>query len=501
MKKKSLFIFLFLFLFIFGLASCKTEEARNPSNVDDIIGTIDESQYGKKPEFSCSCPKTKLVVGESLDIIPEFGEGVTNKALEWSSSNTEVLSVSNGKVTANQLGEATITVSAFDGKNTKSFNFEVVKKAALTLMVYICGSDLGFQAIENITSMIYEADQPEDVNVIIQTGGAKDWEESDDDNLNLSTTNIERRHIRDNKIYLDETLPNTSMGSITCYKEFLKWGINEYPAERTGVIMWNHGGGMFGCCFDNNYEDRLTTQEAHEALEKAFQETNRKEKLEFIAYDACVMAVQDVAEMNSHYFNYMLGSTELSYLWDYSYFMDDVYLKKDTKELLKCIADGYMDTCYNDGINLYIEGITMSCLDLSQIEGYRLQWEAMSKELYKKLSKEKREEFCEYVNKSINYGDFQEVNGQMTSIHCLYDPIDFLRVLSTTEFNPGEECIKNIKEALDKVVIYNRTTTSKNSCGLSMFYATNDSARKSTYYTPKHTAFLNWQIIVDEFGY
>ena len=50
--------------------------------------------------------------------------------------------------------------------------------AAMTLMVYLCGSDLetngGFATID--LSEMMEVPLPEDVNVIIQTGGAAVWQ-------------------------------------------------------------------------------------------------------------------------------------------------------------------------------------------------------------------------------------------------------------------------------------------------------------------------------------
>ena len=43
------------------------------------------------------------------------------------------------------------------------------------------------------------------------------------------------------------------MGKSKTFQDFLEWGLTEYPAEKTAVIMWNHGGAMQGVCSDENY--------------------------------------------------------------------------------------------------------------------------------------------------------------------------------------------------------------------------------------------------------
>ena len=61
------------------------------------------------------------------------------------------------------------------------------------------------------------------------------------------------------------------MGSQTTLQSFVNWGMEEYPAEKTGLVLWNHGGAFEGCCYDENYsDDALEAQEITAAMENVF---------------------------------------------------------------------------------------------------------------------------------------------------------------------------------------------------------------------------------------
>ncbi len=62
-------------------------------------------------------------------------DNATNKGITWTSSNTNVAIVSNGKVTAKTVGTTTITVTTVDGGYTASCNVTVTEKAPATVAV------------------------------------------------------------------------------------------------------------------------------------------------------------------------------------------------------------------------------------------------------------------------------------------------------------------------------------------------------------------------------
>ena len=38
-------------------------------------------------------------------------------------------------------------------------------------------------------------------------------------------------------------MPNVNTGDPKVLTEFIKWGINKYPAQHYLIDIWNHGGG------------------------------------------------------------------------------------------------------------------------------------------------------------------------------------------------------------------------------------------------------------------
>jgi len=62
-----------------------------------------------------------------------------------------------------------------------------------------------------------------------------------------------------------ESVDSASMGDPQTLTWFLDYGLQNYPADKTAAIIWNHGGGsVSGVAFDENYEDdQLTLYELY----------------------------------------------------------------------------------------------------------------------------------------------------------------------------------------------------------------------------------------------
>ena len=190
--------------------------------------------------------------------------------------------------------------------------------AEWTIMFYMCGSTLesggGANSACNISSVISNILQvpylPSNFNIIIETGGCTEWH----GDYNIPNDSIARYYVRHSQLNSDNSGATfdryASMGSESAFESFLRWGLTYYPAQKTGVILMNHGGAMSGVCFDALHDhDSLSNAEVKQALRNVLGE-NPSEKLEFISYDACLMAEQDVLSFNSKYFNYMTASED-----------------------------------------------------------------------------------------------------------------------------------------------------------------------------------------------
>ena len=424
----------------------------------------------------------------------------SNKSVIWTSSNTTVASVnSSGVVKGLSIGTSTITATSLDGGFTDSCEVTVSNTALdeWTIMMYVCGADLesdssqGGLATSDIREILSVAGQPEDVNIILQTGGSKKWKST----YGISANYLQRWHVRDNKLVKDADLPKASMGEASTFQSFMEWGLNEYPAEKTGVIFWNHGGAMRGCCYDELYNDNaITNYETKVALTNAFNNVGRDEKLEFVGYDCCLMQVQDIAEFNSQFFNYMIASeeSESGYGWDYDTFVDDIYALKPTETILKAVVDGFIAD--NGGASSSRNNQTLSYLDLSKMANYYQKWEAMAAVLKNKISS--ASSFRSFVKSVQTYADTDY------AYFSIFDAKDFLNKLSSSStYNLGGTYVSDAITAFNQLVKYSVAQRGAgNSYGLCMFFSVSSQASKNTYYTSNMTNFTNWRSIVSSYG-
>ena len=130
---------------------------------------------------------------------------------------------------------------------------------------YLCGSDLesggGFATSD--LSELMEVELPEEVNVVIQTGGSSVWQ-----NDLVDAEKLQRWVYSSEGLSLVDEQPSASMGAEDTLEDFLRFAKENYPAQRTAVVFWNHGGGsVSGASFDELYDyDSLTLDEMYEAF-------------------------------------------------------------------------------------------------------------------------------------------------------------------------------------------------------------------------------------------
>ena len=435
--------------------------------------------------------KQELAIGKknALDVkfVPENANSLSK--ITWSSSDENIAKVDeNGLVTAIAVGNATITAKTFAKRIVleASFNIEVkeVVLDAWTIMLYICGSNLESEsglATTDITEILSVNNQPEDVNIIIETGGSTSWH-----NYGIDSSKLSRYHVRDQELVLDEKLPKENMGKQSVFESFLTWGLQEYPAEKMGVIFWNHGGALDGVCFDDTIgSDSITNSETKATFEKVFPQYGI-DKLEFVGYDACLMQIQDIAEFNSHYFNYMVGSeeAEAGEGWVYDKWVDDVYAGKDTKTILKANCDAFVAEYGSDQ--------TLSYLDLSKMENYHAKFEAMATAI-KSTAKSNYSAFKTLLKSVKDFGDIQDwwysQNG-----YDAYGEIDGLDLLNklgnNATYSAFQDVINEAKTAYTSLVAYSRKgNAAGNANGLGVI------SGAPVNYPSSETAFTTWRSI------
>jgi hypothetical protein len=254
-----------------------------------------------------------------------------------------------------------------------------------TIFVYMCGSDLESEsglATMDLQEMI-NATQSDKIKFVVQTGGANAW---DNDLVDDSLT--QRFVIENQNMEEIEAADGANMGSAETLAEFLDWGVSAYPAEKMGLVFWNHGGGSItGVCFDEqNESDSLSLLEIENALTSVY--PNMTDAYEFIGFDACLMGTVETGNMLAPHARYMYASEELEpgYGWDYTAMGNFIGSNPGASgaELGKVVVDSFYDACV--AIDSHNEA-TLSCIDLSKIDELVYAFNDVAREMYSATTK------------------------------------------------------------------------------------------------------------------
>lgn len=471
--------------------------------------------------ISISPASVELAPGGTKDLAVNYtpSNANQNKEITWSrysgSSNITVSSAGKVTVSSNATAGNTAVIRAKLTNITSIYadcTVTVVEQTQddQTILIYLCGSDLesngqtssssasGY-ASGDITEILKVGSQPDDVNVVIETGGAKCWKTTH----GINKSYLERYHVANKSLVRDSQETKANMGLTSTLQSFLTWGVQTYPADRISLILWNHGGAMRGVCYDENYSsDCLTNSEVKTAVANTFTSLGRStsDKFEWIGYDACLMQVQDIAEFNSQYFNYMIASeeSEAGAGWDYDNWIDDAYAKKTTPNILKAICDSFLAEQGSSSDQ------TLSYLDLSYMSAYKSAWETMSSTINSMISSYGKSKFQTLMKSCQYYGSDSDCEGY--SYFGILDAKDVVnKIRATSAFSGASTQTNAVLTAFNNLVVYSKAgTQAGNSYGLCCFFPMKDGSgytcNTSSVYTASQTNFTNWRSIVTSYG-
>lgn len=332
---------------------------------------------------------------------------------------------------------------------------------------YLCGSDLesedGF-ATDDLLEMM-EASLPENVVVVIQTGGAYEWQ-----NDVVSPDYAQRFEYDGEELYEIEVLPKQNMGDAETLSSFLAFCTTNYPADRQAVIIWNHGGGsVAGVACDEQYDmDALTLADLYTAFDAVAGESSEP-MFELIGFDACLMATIDTAWVLQGFANYMVASQEMEPAvgWDYEAILNALAEdpSMDGKSLGKVICDSYQQSCYEYELD---DMITLSVVDLTALQPLLDAYDALGMEALLYAS-ENPSFFAQYgrsANSAENYGGNTRDEGYANMV-------DLGDLVSNAE-NILPENAREVLKALDQCVVYSVNGPYRaRSSGLSCYYPYN----------------------------
>lgn len=435
--------------------------------------------------------------------------------INWTMSKSGVVSLDSTtgnkvRVTAGSLTDnVTITATTADGRYSTSCIFRVqeIQYAKWTIMFYMCGSSLesgsdygespetmGY-ASEDIAEMLKASGQPDSVNLVLECGGSEGWKNS---KIQSHISSLSRWHIASKTLVHDEDVTYASMGAQSTLQSFMEYGIKTYPAEKYGLILWNHGGAMEGVCYDELAgNDTLSALEVKQAASNARTNKGIADKFEFITYDACLMSVQEIAELNSYNFKYMLSSqeTEVGYGYAYDKWLPTVFANPSTvstKDVLQQIGQTFLTENASAGDQ------TQSVYDFSYMDSYKTAFNSFSRDL-KTLVDNNTSLWSDL--KSVVYSSLVQRYGNQYG-QSRYDSYDIcgtkglLTVLKTRSgYTSLASKINAVETALGNLVAWEGHQSSITACGMSLFFPYKKSTISKTNYQAQCN-FEDWRDFV-----
>ncbi len=247
---------------------------------------------------------------------------------------------------------------------------------------YLCGSDLETNygcATTDLAEMM-EVALPENVTVVIQTGGSEVWHDEQMDPSKL------QRWVYDSQgLNLVDEQDSANMGDAQTLYEFLYFANDNYPADKIAVLFWNHGGGSVdGAAFDELYgNDSLDLAEMYAAFNEVWPADTANPALEMVCFDTCLMATVDVASVFQNFAKYLVASeeTEPGNGWLYSGWLFELAqnpaMGGDTLGIAMCST--YYEGCEAAGTEAQA---TLSVTDLTKLTPLLEAYETFGQEAF-----------------------------------------------------------------------------------------------------------------------
>lgn len=341
-----------------------------------------------------------------------------------------------------------------------SAHADTVKKP-WTMLVYINGNnDLDSFGEMNLKQM-QQVGSSDQLNVVVQ------W-------ASLASQETKRLYVHKDPSATTvtspvvETLPVVDMGNKETLLDFIKWGVDHYPADHYFVAVWNHGTGwhlrglnggfkMTDISYDQRSGNHITTEELGQTMRDAAAYIGHK--VDVYASDACLMAMVEIAQEMGGAVETFVGSEEVEpgEGWPYHLFLQR-WAQNPTatsQEVGSYLVDAYNEFYSASGI----DDATLSALDLSQIPALTQSIAALKDSLMART-------------------DFSAIKtaAQNSSRYASYDYVDLSDVLDNmatglTTSDAAAVTIANVKQQIAKTVISSKTTGLK-AAGIAIWWPT-----------------------------
>lgn len=291
-----------------------------------------------------------------------------------------------------------------------------------------------------------------------------------------------------------ESQANVDMGDYHQLVDFVKWGVDRYPAKHYFVAVWNHGSGWHmqemkkgnvsinDISFDDNSGNHITTEQLGVAMAEIKQYIGRN--IDIYGSDACLMQMVEVAAEMKDSVNYFVGSeeTEPGEGWPYAPFMQRWIANPEQTpaEVSVALSQEYLKA-YSPGGVYGTQSITFSALDMSKLDAVI----ASSAKLAAHLS-------------SMDVATLKKIKSNISKVQAYYtsdykDYGDFLKVVKALPIQKDTALLDEVSANIKSMVLSVDSSASfAKSTGLSIWIPNYSSSYMARYKGLAFDKAANW---------
>ena len=303
----------------------------------------------------------------------------------------------------------------------------------------------------------------DNIQIVIQTGGATRWS-----NQLINPNRTQRFLYKGGEFSEIENLPLVPSSVPDTLADFLRYCKEEYPADHTMLVLWNHGGGPFGYGNDSIFSSAFSLKDIREALSSVYTPSRTKPAFDIIGFDACLMSCLEVTNALDGFASYYCLSeeSEPGDGWDYTpvlHAMTEDPTMSPARVAQK-IADTYTDFYVREDINFPL-----------------LQWDVTFSVIDARKAAELYDAYCtlcqtQLLDSMDDLGVLAEIgrcSGKATryggSASNVFNTIDLGNYMDYLGDSYPEECAR-VKELLKEAVLYHRENGGlSDSTGISVY--------------------------------
>lgn len=293
---------------------------------------------------------------------------------------------------------------------------------------------------------------------------------------------------------------NVDMGDYHNLVDFVKWGIQNFPAKHYFVAVWNHGSGWHfqdmmkmnsdvhvnDISFDDDSGHHITTEQLGVALSEIKGYLGRN--IDIYGSDACLMQMIEVVGEMKDSVDYVVGSqeTEPGAGWPYAPFMQKWTTSPNVspKDLSILLSKEYLKA-YSKGGVYGQNDVTFSALDVSKIDALNHSTAALVAHL-KSMDAASLKKIKTAANASLDfyYSDYKDMG-------------DLLKRVEALQISSDKQVLSQVKSDLAQAIL---TTDNSNAfsaaTGLSVWMPSYSSSYMDRYKGLQFDKVTNWSSLI-----